>query len=57
MLQTHIDELMYSSEYADYIMENGDPSEITICDGDSLTLAQESGYLFSEFLKSIGVQE
>lgn len=48
-----LEALSYSSEYAEFIMSNGDMSERVICDGDTLTLAMEAGYLFDEFLKSL----
>lgn len=50
-----IDELMYSDEYADFIMSNGDGTRL-ICNGDMLIEAMESGYLFEEFLDSIGLE-
>lgn len=37
-------------EYAYYIMAN---SEMPICNGDMLTEAMESGYLWQEFLYSL----
>ena len=36
-------------KYMDYILEHTDPSEVAICDGDSLIIAAENGYLFEEF--------
>ena len=48
-----IDDLSMSSEYADYIMENCGGERI-ICNGDTLTQAMEEGYLWDEFLESIG---
>ena len=36
-------------KYMDYIMENGDPDERIICNGDLLLEAAEDGYLFEEF--------
>jgi hypothetical protein len=36
-------------KYMEYIMENADPSEVTICNGDTLIEAVERGYLFEEF--------
>lgn len=36
-------------KYMDFILENADPSEVAICDGDSLIIAAEKGYLFDEF--------
>lgn len=51
-----LDDLMYSSEYADYIMEHCGGERI-ICNGDSLTVAMEENYLWKEFLESIGRNE
>lgn len=48
---TELDDLQFSEEYAEFIMENGDRM---ICDGDTLLEAQEDGYLFPEFLESLG---
>lgn len=42
-----IDSLGESSEYAEFIMANGDR---VICNGDMLLDAMEDGYLFDEFL-------
>lgn len=56
-MKDYIFELQYSPEYASFIMANGDPSERVICDGDTLTDAMEDGYLFSEYLASIGVSD
>lgn len=42
------------AEYSDYIMENHDPSERLICNGDTLLEAEEDGYLLEEFLLSKG---
>jgi hypothetical protein len=36
-------------KYMKYIMENADPSEVTICNGDTLIEAVERGYLFEDF--------
>ena len=36
-------------QYMEYIMENADPSEVTICNGDTLIEAAEKGYLLEEF--------
>jgi predicted transcriptional regulator len=52
---TQMEDYSYSDEYAQYIMTYGDPSERSICNGDSLTLAMEDGYLFDEFLASVGL--
>ena len=46
-------------KYMEFIMENADPSERAICDGDSLVVAAEDGYLFTEFYEycmEVGVQ-
>ena len=51
-----IEDLIYSEQYAQYIMDNGDNSERTICNGDTLVEAMEDEYLFDDFLKSIGVE-
>lgn len=51
-----IDELQNSAEYAEYIMEHSAGDRI-ICNGDTLTQAMEDGYLFDDFLDSIGVEE
>lgn len=48
-----LDELSYSSEYAEYIMNHAGGSLI-ICNGDTLLRAQEGGYLFDDFLESLG---
>jgi hypothetical protein len=37
------------NKYMEYIMENADPSEVTICNGDTLIEAVERGYLFEDF--------
>lgn len=43
------DDLMFSDEYAEYIMENSKGDRI-IANGDDLLLAMEAGYLFDEFV-------
>jgi len=48
-----LDELANSDQYGEYIMEHGDNSEVCICDGDSLIVAMEKGYLFDEFVESL----
>ena len=46
---------MYDEDYTvqdahmRYIQEHYDPNETAICDGDSLLVAQEQGYLYDEF--------
>jgi hypothetical protein len=37
------------AQYMDYIMENADPSEVIICNGDTLIEAAEKGYLLDQF--------
>ena len=39
--------------YQEYIMDNGDNSEVLICNGDTLLCAAEAGYLFEEFVSSL----
>ena len=46
LFDTHDD--LYD-KYMEYIMENADPSEVTICNGDMLIEAAERGYLFEDF--------
>ena len=36
-------------DYQTYIMDNADPSEVTICNGDTLLQAAENEYLLEEF--------
>lgn len=50
---TELDDLQFSEEYAEYIMENAGGDRV-ICNGDTLLEAQEDGYLFVEFLESLG---
>jgi hypothetical protein len=38
--------------YQEYIMDNADLSEVTICNGDTLLQAAENSYLLEEFMKS-----
>jgi hypothetical protein len=52
---SEMEDMQYSSGYADYIMANGDGSVRAICNGDTLTMAMEDGYLFEEYAASIGV--
>jgi hypothetical protein len=40
-------------EYSAFIMDNADPSEWPICDGDSLIIAMEHSYLAEEFMDSL----
>ena len=56
-LEDRIYELQYCDAYADYIMDQGYMGEIAIANGDSLIGAMEMGYLFRDFLFSIGCAE
>ena len=51
-----LDDLQMSSEYADYIIENAG-GERVICNGDTLIIAMEEGYLWKEFLESLTKNE
>jgi hypothetical protein len=53
---SELDELAYSSEYAEYIMDNAAGQRI-ICNGDTLIQAQEDFFLWEEFLDSRGLVE
>ena len=53
---SELDELAYSSEYAEYIMDNAVGQRI-ICNGDTLIKAQEDFFLWEEFLDSRGLVE
>lgn len=46
-------DLSYSNEYAEYIM-NHCGGERIICNGDTLVSAMEDGFLWDDFLDSIG---
>lgn len=52
-IEQSLDDLSMSSEYADFIIETSGGDRV-ICNGDTLTLAMEEGYLWKEFLESIG---
>ena len=45
-----LDDLMYSPEYAEFIMERAGGDRL-ICNGDTLTQAMEDGYLWDEFIE------
>jgi len=49
-----LEDLRYSEEYAEWLMENGLDYDVIICNGDSLLAAQERGVGFDAFLRSIG---
>lgn len=44
-----LDDLMYSAEYAEYIMRNCGNDRL-ICNGDMLLEAMEDEYLFKDFV-------
>lgn len=46
------EDLCYSIEYAQYIMNNCGGDRL-ICDGDMLTIAMEELYLFEQFLEHL----
>jgi hypothetical protein len=50
-----LDELHQSDAYANFIMDH--PDDRPICNGDMLLEAMEDGYLFDEFLASIGYEQ
>ena len=52
--EAFLDDLQYSPEYSEYIMENAKGDRV-ICNGDTLIEAQEDGYLFEEFLESMDI--
>ena len=47
--EKYADQWQIANYHMNYIMENGDPSEYTICNGDTMIEAVESGYLYEEF--------
>ena len=48
--ESQLDDLMYSPEYAEYIMKHGDRP---CYNGDMLLDLQEEGYLFEEFIAQL----
>lgn len=46
--ESDLDDLQFSPEYAEYIMEHGDR---LCCNGHMLIRLQEEGYLFDEFVE------
>jgi hypothetical protein len=48
-------QIQFDQAYAEYILANVDPSEISICNGDQLTEAMESGLLLEEFSSSLSI--
>lgn len=55
MTERELSDLQYSIEYGEYIMAN--PGENCIANGDMLLDLMEDGYLFDDFLVSIGYEE
>ena len=49
-----IEDLVYSEQYSQYIMDHGD-ADRPICNGDMLLEAMEDEYLFDEFLATVGL--
>lgn len=45
----------FDEQYAEYIMDHAGGDRI-ICNGDTLTCAMEDGYLWEDFLESIGAK-
>jgi len=52
--EQELDDLQYSEEYAEFIMDNCH-GERVICNGHTLTVAMEDGYLWDAFLESKGL--
>lgn len=50
--EAEIDDMTYCAAYAEYIMEHAGGDRV-ICNGDTLTVAMEAGYLFDDFLESL----
>lgn len=48
-----LDILATSDAYANYIVMHCDGDHRLICNGDTLTVAMEDGYLFEDFIASI----
>lgn len=53
---SEMEDLQYSSEYAEFIMNNASGDARAICNGHMLTDAMESLYLFDDFLMSQGLE-
>lgn len=54
MRERDLDDLQYSDEYGEYILTHND--ERCIANGDMLLVLMEEGFLFEEFLNSIGYE-
>jgi hypothetical protein len=52
MIKVNVEELQYSAEYAEYIMDNSAGDRV-ICNGDMLTAAMEDSYMFEQFLATM----
>ena len=48
-IEAKMENYEFDSEYAEYIMEHA-PGDRVICNGDTLTIAMEDGYLYNEFI-------
>ena len=55
LVMEQVDALQGSEAYGKYILENN-VGERLITNGDALNDAMEAGYLFEEFLESIGME-
>lgn len=51
-MSEELEELIYSEEYATWLMENGLDYGVIICNGDTLLDAQERMIGFEEFMES-----
>lgn len=56
MTSDQLYDLQISDQYAEYIMKNS-LGDRAICNGDMLIDAMEDGYLWDEFLESLGLSE
>ena len=50
MMENDVDDIF--NEYQGYIMDNADPFEVIICNGDTLLQAAMDEYLLEEFKQS-----
>jgi len=55
LTDNELDDLSYSDEYQEYIMDHYDGTRV-ICNGDTMILAMEAGYLWKEFLASKNIE-
>ena len=51
-----LDALWYDG-YGEYIMQNADTDYAVICNGDTLLMYMEQGYLWAEFLATKGLTD